>query len=69
MALISDENLLTMPRIRLAYDLVDLEGARRVQIDRVSSVLSTALKRGEQLHSIKLSDATLSEAITLGDFN
>ena len=69
LALISDENLLTMPRIRLAYDLIDRDGARRVAAQRMKEVLAAALVQAERVEKVKLSQDTLSEAITVGDFN
>ena len=58
-----------MPRIRLAYDLIDRDGARRVAAQRMKEVLAAALVQAERVEKVKLSQDTLSEAITVGDFN
>ena len=34
-ALISDENLLSMPRMRLAFEIIDNEHIKKVEIQRI----------------------------------
>mgnify|MGYP000043917913 FL=1 len=58
-----------MPRIRLAFELIDQNAARQVEAERMKSVLESALKKGEEINNVKLSGNALADAISIGDQN
>lgn len=44
-AQISNENLLSMPRMRLAFQIIDAEQTKVVEIEKIISILVTSLSK------------------------
>ena len=66
-ALISDENLLTMPRMRLAFDIMDNGKTKRVPFQKIMQMVKSALEKASLKDGIKLSEETIRDAIQLQD--
>ena len=61
MALISEESLLTMPRMKLAFEILDSTESKLIDLDKLKSILLGATRK--QSGGCPISEDSVSEAL------
>lgn len=66
MAMISEESLLTMPRMKLAFEILDTEYSKLIDIEKMRSILVNAIRRSSDC---PISEESIEEALLHCDKN
>ena len=61
MAMISEESLLTMPRMKLAFEILDSAHSKLIDLDKLKGILVGAI--GKQSGGCPISEESVSEAL------
>ena len=67
MAMISEESLLTMPRMKLAFEILDTDRGKLIDIEKLENILVNAIRRSNG--DCPISEASISEALRHCDRN
>lgn len=63
MAMITEESLLTMPRMKLAFEILDSQQSKFIEVDNLKQILVTVIQKQSGDRSSLISENSITDAL------